>query len=117
MGCTYDIKFINLSDGKTIIGQYNKADKSVTMTLPSGEFMKGEYVALTNASIGVGSLFYGANVANMMSVSAGGTSNGYALLTDEKGTVMEIIFSYSEWSGHGFGNAKTNKGHEYKVMF
>jgi hypothetical protein len=116
-GCTYPIKFINPQDGKVLVGEYNKSSKTITVTLPSGEVLTGEYVALTNASIGFGSMFYGANVGSMMTVGAGGTSNAYALLTGDKGTVMEIIASYSEWTGHGFGQAKTNKGEEYRVMF
>lgn len=116
-GCVHEIKLVNFSDGTTIIGEYNKASETVVITLPSGEMLKGGYVALSNATIGYGSLFYGANVGSMLSVGAGGSSNGYALLTGDKGTVMEIIFSYSEWTSHGFGTAKTNKGAEYRVMF
>jgi hypothetical protein len=117
IGCVREVKLVDFNDGTTIIGEYNKATKTVTITLPSGEVLKGEYVALTNATIGYGSLFYGANVGSMLSVGTGGSSNGYALLTGDKGTVMEIIFSYSEWTGHGFGTARTNKGTEYRVMF
>lgn len=116
-GCAYPIKFINPQDGKLLVGEYNKISKVVNLTLPSGEVLTGEYVALTNASIGFGSLFYGANVGSTMTVGAGGTSNAYAILTGDKGTVMEIIVNYSEWTGHGFGQAKTNKGDEYRVMF
>ena len=115
--CVHEVKFVNPNSGATIIGEYNTANKIVQVTLPSGETLKGNYVALTNASIGFGSLFYGANVGSMMSIGTGGSSSGYALLTGDKGTVMEIIFSYSEWTGHGFGIAKTNKGDEYRVMF
>lgn len=117
LGCVHNIKFVNPTDGTTIIGEYNTATKTVQVTLPAGESLKGEYVALTNASIGFGSLFYGANVGSMLSIGTGGSSNGYALLTGDKGSVMEIIFSYSEWTGHGFGVAKTNKGDEYRVIF
>ena len=117
IGCVKSVKLINPNDGATIIGEYNTLSKSVKITLPSGEILEGEYVALTNASIGYGSLFYGTNVGSAISVGAGGSSNGYALLKGDKGTVMEIIFSYSEWTGHGFGTAKTNKGDEYRVMF
>lgn len=116
-GCVYNFKLVDMREGTTIIGEYNKASESVEVTLPSGEHLTGEYVALTNASISYGSLFSGTNVATAYGINVGGSSNGYALLTDGHGTVMEIIFQYSEWTGHGFGVAKTNKGKEYKIIF
>jgi hypothetical protein len=115
--CVHEVKFVRFSDGTTILGKYNEANREVEVTLPSGETLRGQYVSLTNATIGYGSLFYGANIGSMLTVGAGGSSNGYALLTGNKGTIMEIIYSYSEWTGHGFGIAKTNKGDEYRVMF
>ena len=115
--CVHEVKFVRFSDGTTILGKYNKINKEVEVTLPPGETLKGQYIALTNATIGYGSLFYGANIGSMLTISKGGRSNGYALLTGDQGTIMEIIFDYSEWSGHGFGIAKTNKGDEYRVMF
>lgn len=117
IGCVRQVKLVDFNDGTTITGEYNTASKAVSITLPSGEVVRGEYVTLTSATIGFGSLFYGANIGSMFAMGVGGSSNGYAILTGDKGTVMEVIFSYSEWTGRGFGVAKTNKGAEYRVMF
>lgn len=115
--CTHQIKFVHFDTGTTITGRYNTLTKRVQVTLPSGESLNGKYIPLENMSFGIGSLFYGSPSLTAWGMSTGGHSNGYALLTDEKGVVMEIIFQYSEWSGHGFGEARTNKGELYKVMF
>ena len=45
-----------------------------------------------------------------------GASNSYALLHGSKGTVMKIVFQAGS-DNHGFGEAVTNKGDKYKVMF
>ena len=117
ISCTHQIKFVHFDNGTTINGTYNTLIKSVKVTLPSGDILEGQYVPLENVSIGMGSLFYGSSMLSSWSMGAGGSANGYALLTDGKGIVMEIIFQYSQWTGHGFGEARTNKGAVYKVIF
>ena len=41
---------------------------------------------------------------------------GYARLTGDRGTVVEIIFA-SDWLGHGYGVARTSAEEEYRVTF
>ncbi|MEK6525552.1 MAG: hypothetical protein AABZ22_01640 [Nitrospirota bacterium] len=115
-GCSHDVKLINMSDGTTISGTSTIWNQSITLTLPSGEIVEGRYVPLTTASIGVGSLFYGANVGTMLGKDISGRFHGHARLTGKNGTVVEMVFS-SDWTGHGFGIAKTNSGKEYRVTF
>ncbi len=108
----HDVKFIKLEDGSIIIGKYIALGKKVEVVFPDGEIFKGEYVAAENISTGF--LFFPNGIATGIGVS-GGSQPGYALLKGDKGTVMEVIFTHS--LGHGFGEAKTNKGETYKVMF
>lgn len=116
LGCAHRVELLNVADGTTITGQSTLWNRVITLTLPSGEVMKGHFMPLTTALLGEGSLFYGANVGAMMERDISGRFHGYAHLTGEKGTVMEIVFS-SDWTGHGFGVAKTNRGEEYLVTF
>ena len=51
-------------------------------------------------------------------VSSGGVAYAYALLHSNTGKLMmEIIVQYSQWNGHGFGEARTNDGRRFKVQF
>lgn len=113
--CTHQITFLNPQDGQSFAGQYNRGERSVSVTLPSGEVFYGKYVPLTNTTLTTGSLFNGTSVATGYMVTAGGASSGYAFLYGDKGTTMELVFQYS--GRHGFGTAKTNKGEEYRIMF
>lgn len=113
--CTHQITFLNPQDGRSFAGQYNRGERSVSVTLPSGEVFYGKYVPLTNTTLTTGSLFSGTSVATGYMVTAGGASSGYAFLYGDKGTIMEVVFQYS--GRHGFGTAKTNKGEEYRIMF
>jgi len=136
-GCAYKVKLVDFETGQTIIGTYNTSSKTVSLTLPSGELMRGQYSALTNATITSGSLFYNSSAfasafsggasafgqshgfgsGNYFGFSAGGSSHAYAILSGDKGTTMEMILQYNELDGRGFGEAKTNTGKEYKVIF
>ena len=51
-------------------------------------------------------------------IAVGENSKAYAILSSQKSSLMmELLVSYSEWNGHGFGEAKTNDGKIYKVQF
>ncbi len=115
--CAHQLKLVDMESAQVIYGTYNKADRSVIITLPTGEVLTGQYSALSNASVSVGSLFYGSKVATGYSVSEGGTSKAYAILTGDRGTIMEIMVDYSAWNHQGYGEARTKDGKVYKVQF
>jgi hypothetical protein len=68
------------------------------------------------AEIGPESLFFGANAGELLGRHTVEQIYGYARLTGEQGTVVEIIFA-SDWLGHGSGVARTSFKEEYRVTF
>jgi len=121
-GCAHQITFTNFEEGIILNGQYNELDRSITVTMPNGEILKGKYSALSNATASFGNAFAFSGGASATvfgtGITAGGTANAYALLTSESSKLaMEIIAQYSEWNGHGFGEARTNDGQAFKVQF
>lgn len=129
-GCVYKMQVVNFETGVTLDAEYNKADKSVKVVMPDGEVLIGKYSAVSNATFSMGNTFgsataySGANSATAYGnatswgMSSGGASNAYALLhSDKSKLMMEIIVQYSDWTGNGFGEARTNDGRRFKVQF
>ncbi len=114
--CTHSVELVNLKDGSTLSGTHSLWRHSLTVTLPTGETATGPYTKLTTADIGHDSLFFGANAGELLGRHAAERVYGYARLTGEGGTVMEIIFA-SDWLGHGHGVARTSLKEEYRVTF
>lgn len=88
----------------------------MVLTLPTGETVRGLSTKLTTADIGADSLFFGTNVGELLGRHTAERVYGYARLTGEQGTVVEIIFT-SDWLAHGFGIARTSLREEYRVAF
>jgi|SRR5271167_2374781 len=92
--------------------------------LPSGELVSGEYVTLTNAAIGWGSVYssvagsggYATGTGNGFSVATGGHRYGSAILTNEQHTVVNCEYVVG-FNGHGTGGCTDNHGAKYKLMF
>lgn len=110
--CSHQISLVNPKDGMTIHGTYHQASDRIEVQLPSGEVLRGQSVSLADADA-IPVFYRDETTAGTTS----GASKVYAILTDDKGTMMEAVFEYSKWTGHGFGKAKTNKGEEYKIIF
>ena len=122
VGCARPIIFTNFESGNVLNGQLNGSDRSITVTMPDGDSLSGQYSYLSNASMTFGNAFAtsGASSASAFgtSMNTGGQSIIYAVLTSKKSKlVMEIILPYSQWTGQGFGEARTNNGIVYKVQF
>jgi hypothetical protein len=114
--CTHAIELVNLRDGSTLSGMHSPWRQSLTVALPTGETATGSYTKLTTAEIVESSLFFGANAGELLGRHAAERVYGYARLTGEGGTVVEIIFA-SDWFGHGYGVARTSLKEEYRVTF
>ncbi|MGO9017263.1 MAG: hypothetical protein ACLQVJ_02835 [Syntrophobacteraceae bacterium] len=52
VSCAHQVKLIDMDSGQVIYGTYNKADRSVIVTIPSGEVLTGQYSALSNVALG-----------------------------------------------------------------
>lgn len=107
--CSHQLNLVNSKDGMTIHGTYHVASDRIQVQLPSGDLLEGQAVSLQD------------NIPpayrDDATPSDVGVSRVYAVLTDNKGIMMEAVFHYNQFSGHGFGTAKTNKGDEYKIIF
>jgi hypothetical protein len=92
--------------------------------LPSGEIVSGEYVTVTNAAIGWGSVYgsaagsggYATGSASGLSITAGARRYGSAILTNDKHTVVTCEYVVG-LSGHGTGACEDNHGTHYRIMF
>ena len=76
--------------------------------MPYGQILKGKHSAISNASFtfGTSTSYSGDATATGFGygISSGGQGQAYALLKSEtSGLMMEIIATYSDWTGHGFG--------------
>ena len=116
VACTRSLELVNLTDGSVLAGTHRVWDRSMTVMLPAGETAQGFYTKLSTADIGTESLFFGANAGELLGLHRAERIYGYARLTGERGTVVEIIFA-SDWLGHGFGVARTSSNEEYRVTF
>ncbi len=121
-GCAHKITFTNFQSGEILNGEYNTADESIKVTMPNGEILLGKYSTVSSSSMVFGNSFSNIGGAPVTSfgtgVAIGGGSKAYAILSSQKSSLMlELLVSYSEWDGHGFGEARTNDGRTYKVQF
>lgn len=116
VACSQHIQLISTADGSAITGTHNAWRRTIAVTLPSGVRLEGPYQSLTTDSIGEGSLFFGANTAELLGRPMSGRIHGYARLTGSGSTVLEMVFAL-EWIGRGYGVARASTGEEYRVMF
>jgi len=114
--CARSVELVNLATGSVLAGTHRVWDRSMTIALPTGETARGSYTKLTTADIGKESLFFGANAGELLGLHRAERIYGYARMTGERGTVVEIIFA-SDWLGHGYGVARTSSHEEYRVTF
>ena len=84
----------------------------VTVTMPDGEILKGEYQLTENASIGFG--FSGARSATAIAYGSGRPVVISAV--GDRGTIMNCEGA-ADIGGHGSGLCQTSKGMKYRVMF
>nr|MBI3611747.1 hypothetical protein [Nitrospirota bacterium] len=114
--CSHQIQLIDTAAGTTITGTHDVWRRTIAVTLPSGVRLEGPYQPLTTGSIGEGSLFFGANIVELIGRPMSGRMHGYARLTGSDSTVVEMVFAL-EWIGRGYGVARISNGAEYRVTF
>jgi hypothetical protein len=124
-GCaSRQLTLVDFQTGQTLEGVLSQSDRSISVTMPDGEVLHGMFSAVSSASpvyetgIGVSSHHHGGAIFGTGIVLGSGPSKGYALLrSNSSNLMMEINVSYSDWTGHGYGEAVTNDGRKYKVQF
>jgi hypothetical protein len=114
--CTRTIELVDLQTGAVLTGAHSLWNRSMSIALPAGETATGMYTKLTSAELGPDSLFFGANMGELLGRQTPDLVYGHAKLTGGRGTVVEIVFA-SNWIGHGHGVARTSLKKEYRVTF
>jgi hypothetical protein len=84
----------------------------VTVTMPDGEILHGEYQVTENASVGVG--FSGTRTATALAYGSGRPVVISA--TGDRGTIVNCEGS-ADIGGHGSGICQDSRGNKYRVMF
>lgn len=127
-GCR-SITFTNFDTAETLHGKaHSFLVRTVFVTMPDGEVLKGHFSAINNSSVGFAfgsaTAFSGGQTATAFgsgtSYNIGGSGVVYALMQSTKPgskLMMEFKASFSPMSGHGFGEARTNDGRTYRLMF
>lgn len=128
-GCTRTARLYNLDTGEmTIITASYRggggAHGTLSGTFKSGETIRGEYSVVTHTVVGWGSVYSsvysGTSSATgngtAMAVATGGKQEGSAVLTGDKGTVLDCEFLVGS-NPHGIGACKDNHGGKYKMLF
>jgi hypothetical protein len=96
--------------------------------MPDGEVLEGKFATVDGGSVGFSfgsaTAYGGGQTATAFgsgtSYSVGGRGEAYALLKSTKPgshLMMELIATYNPMSAHGWGEARTNDGRSYKVIF
>ena len=84
----------------------------VTVTMPDGEILHGDYQVTENAAFGIG--FAGTQTATAI----GYGSNRHVVIsaTGDRGTILNCD-GVADIGGHGSGMCETSCGNKYRVMF
>lgn len=125
VGCAYNVELINFESGETLHGGFNVATHEVWVDMANGTKLTGKYVELRNDSItfgsSTGSVFSGTTFGSFSnfgtSYSIGGTSIGYAILRNPNTKLMMEVLVRTNLDNTGMGEARTNDGRLYKVIF
>ena len=84
----------------------------ITVTMPDGEILRGEYQITENAAVGIG--FAGTHTATAVGFGSGRPVVISA--TGDRGTVMNCEGSV-DIGGHGSAVCENSRGGKYRVMF
>lgn len=116
----------DLKTGKTIEAKFQGLVTSgggeITATGPDGEQFKGRYSTMAE-NMTTQQAFM--KLVDRVSFEQGygtvfgnqGKVDGVATMTGDKGTVIDMQYTYDKATGHGNGEGTDNKGNEYRVMF
>jgi len=140
--CDYDVELIDFESGETLKGGFNINSRLTWVELKDGTRLEGKYVEIRNNdsfSFGnstgtltgstTGSIFSGSKFGTFNSLSTsslntfststtiGNTSIGYAILRNPDTKVMMEVVVIANLDNSGMGEARTNDGKTYKVMF
>ena len=121
-GCVTTMKFVEFSSGDTLSGTFDKGKGEIRVIMPDGDVLSGIYRITTGARFTIGASIgkYGKHTGIGITprVSLPSKKQVYALIGNTTSNLlMEVILDYNRWTGGGHGEAITNDGREYKVIF
>ena len=119
-GCGGKIDLFNLATGAKNILTYHYTHTgrgTITGPLGTGETLQGEYSVTDNAAIGWGSVYSAAGSASGTAIATGGRRYGAAVLTGDKGTVLNCEFTLGSLTAHGTGVCQDNHEGKYRMIF
>jgi hypothetical protein len=126
--CTRRARLYNLTTGEVSVVEYSYSGSGrgrISTVLASGERLRGEYVTVAGGQMEWGTIYASvysptgdaSGSATSQSVSVEGKQRGGAIVTGDKGTIINCEYVTSVWNGAGTGACKDNKGTLYKLMF
>jgi len=126
-GC-HTVTLTSFNSGETVLVHSRLMSRKIWAEMPDGEILRGKFATVTDESVGFtagsGTAFGGgvsATVAgNSTSYNSGSSGTVYALLKSTKPgskLILEITGTFNPTSRQGFGQARTNDGRTYKIVF
>lgn len=104
---------------------YGTGSGPITVAMPGGELMQGEYSIVRGGAVGFGSIFatvFGplgsaSGAATNTSYSIPGGSPGVASLFSNRGKSMQCEFYNDNVSGHGYGACRASSGEVWRLQY
>lgn len=132
VGCASTARLYPSNDLASSIGMlkatymdYGVGGGKITINMPDGETLTGEYSTADTSSYGFGNVYasvygtngsaFGSGTSTMTAVS--GSSPGVASLYGDKGTSMTCEYFVNNWTGKGAGACKSSSGALFKLHF
>ena len=121
-GTTRQLQLTEFSTGETMEAFLDPATNQIRAYMPDGKVITGKYTTLSNARFtfggGIGNSGGRIGIGVLPSVGLESKANIYAMLTSSDSSLaMEVIADFNKWTGRGKGEARTNDGREYSVIF
>ena len=121
-GCATPMSFVEFSSGDRLSGDFDRGKGEIRVIMPDGETLSGIYRITSKARFSIGASLgkYGKHTGIGVSprVSIPSRKQVYALIgSPTSNLLMEVILDYNRWTGGGHGEAITNDGREFKVIF
>lgn len=118
--CTRYARLYNLETGDVLRASFKDSPAAggmMTVTMPWGETLTGEYTVMRAGSSEWGSIYVlGVGTAAGSASSMQHLNQGSAIATGPQGTILECEFVASSVSGNATGGCRDNKGNTYRLM-
>ena len=120
--CSKNLQLVEFKSGAKAEGFWDSGKRELRIYLEDGEILTGKFIKMSHArfrvttGVGFGGRHTRAGV--YPSIGIDGQGNIYALLENpESHLVMEVVADYNWLGGGGHGEARTNDGRIYKIVF